>query len=415
MFRLEAVEAQKRKLHGDVFLTQPISFSIVTYIIVFIIIFSLIFLVSGTYARSERVVGYLLPSAGLVKIQSGQFGTLNALYVREGDTIKQGQTLLNIRTSRTTLGGFSSTEKNIEILEEQQAATEYQIALEQNQLDAELAKLSSEQVELKLRVQSLDKQIALQQQITLSAQAAYEDVQGILEKGFISKIESERRRQTWLAQQAQEQLKQQELVEVNARLEQLDIRLRQLPDESQQRVSRLQSQLSELEARMVEQQGLQSYSITAPVDGRVVSISGGSVGRTVQAGQPLLSIMPEGSKLDAELFVPSRAAGFIEAGQDVRLLYDAFPYQRFGSFPAKITQVTQTILTPGETQAPFDIQEPVYRVTASLEAQEIMARGRPVSLQSGMTLQANIILEKRSFLDWLLDPLKGSGGFSRQN
>ena len=415
MFRIEAVEAQKRKLHGDVFLAQPISFRIITYLIVSIIFFTVFFLTSGTFARSEKVAGYLTPSYGLIKIQASQFGTLTALHVEEGDTITEGQTLLNIRTSKTTLDGFSSIQRNIEILAEQQEATRYQIALERNQLDAELAKLLSEKAEFQLGIQSLDKQIALQQQITLSAQAAYEDVQEILEKGFISKIESERRRQTWLAQQTQEQLKQQELVEAKARLKQLDIRLRQLPDESQQRVARLESQLAELKARIVEQEGLQSYVIEAPVSGRIVSINSGSVGRTVQAGQSLLSIMPEGSTLDAELFVPSRAAGFIEEGQEVRLLYDAFPYQRFGSYGAQITQVTQTILPPGETQAPFPIQEPVYRVTARLNAQEIMARGQSVSLQSGMTLQANIILEKRSFLDWFLDPLKANGGFSRQN
>ncbi|MBL4836590.1 MAG: HlyD family efflux transporter periplasmic adaptor subunit [Kordiimonadaceae bacterium] len=146
------------------------------------------------------------------------------------------------------------------------------------------------------------------------------------------------------------------------------------------------------------------------MNGRVVSIAGTAIGRSVQAGQPLFSILPEGSVLEAELFVPSRAVGFVEEGQEVRLLYDAFPYQRFGSFTATITKVTKTILAPNETFAPFEVKEPVYWVTAKLTAKNITARGSEIALQSGMTLQANIVLERRSFIDWLLEPLRAVGG-----
>ena len=54
------------------------------------------------------------------------------------------------------------------------------------------------------------------------------------------------------------------------------------------------------------------------------------------------------------------------------------------------------------------MNEPVYRVTASLESTQIIANGQEIDLQNGMTLQANIILERRSFLDWLLDPIRAT-------
>ncbi len=410
MFRIEAVKAQQKKLHGDVFLTQPVSSTIITFVIAAMVGLAAILLTTGSYARSEHVAGYIVPSKGLIKIQASQFGTLDTLHVREGDKVISGQVLADITIAHGTFDGRSFVEKSLDALTRQRNVIETQITLEKNQLETELAKLSSEQAEAALRATSLENRIVLQKQITASAEAAYKDVQGILEQGYISKAESERRLQTWLSQQANEQLRRHELVEAQALLEQLAIRLSQLPNESKQRVARLETQLSELDSRTADQEGRQAYSIIAPVSGYVASINVGGEGRTVQAGQPLLAILPEGSDLEAELYVPSRAAGFIKSGQEVRLLYDAFPYQRFGSYPAKITYVTETILTPNEALAPFEIKEPVYRVTAAIDETEITARGAKVTLQSGMTLKANIVLERRSFLDWLLEPLRAIGG-----
>ena len=412
MFRAEALEAQKQKLHGDVFLTQPVTFNAILFLVFAIVAVVVTLLVTGSYARSEHVTGHLVPSKGLVRLQASQFGTLSNFYVQEGDQVDAGQPLADIIVAKTTLDGYSVAKKSLEALAQQKAVLETQVALEQNQLEAELAQRASEKAETQLRITSLENRRILQQQITSSAKAAFTDVQEILGKGYISKVESERRRQTWLSQQAQEQRLAQEMVEANAKLEQLNIRLLQLPNESKQRLARLHTQITNLDGRLIDMEGQQAYSVTAPVKGRVVSVTSNNIGRSVQAGQPLLSILPEGSILEAELFVPSRAAGFVEKGQEVRLLYDAFPYQRFGSYSAKITGVTETILAPNETLSPFEIKEPVYRVTAAIAADEVMARGKEIALQSGMTLKANIVLERRSFLEWLLEPLQAAGGRS---
>jgi membrane fusion protein len=116
MFRKEAIEAKKQKLHGDVFLIQPLSFLIQGLLILFIFSFVLIVLVSGSYARSEGVIGHLVPSNGLVKIQTAQSGTLEAIHVREKDTVKAGQKLAAISVSANALDGRSFSEKAIAAL-----------------------------------------------------------------------------------------------------------------------------------------------------------------------------------------------------------------------------------------------------------------------------------------------------------
>ena len=386
VFRSEALNAQKQKIHGDVFLTQPIPISVITLLVASITLVLVVLLFTGSYARSERVSGYLVPSKGLVKIQASQFGTLTSLYVKEGGAVTKGQALADILVAPNAADGRSFIIRSIDAITQQYSFIDTQITLEENQLTSELAKLSSDRGELELRIQSLTQQLSIQRKITASAEAAYKDVQEILGKGYISKVESERRRQTWLAQQAQEQLREQELVEANARQDQLKIRLAQVATESQQRLTRLANQKAELDSRKAELEGRQAYTVTSPVNGKIVSLSIRNAGRSVQSGQPLLTILPEGSTLEAELFVPSRAAGFVKEGQEVQLLYDAFPYQRFGSHTATLKSVTQTILSPTETLAPFDIQEPVYRVVADLKADQITTDGQTIPLQGGMTL-----------------------------
>jgi membrane fusion protein len=92
-------------------------------------------------------------------------------------------------------------------------------------------------------------------------------------------------------------------------------------------------------------------------------------------------------------------------GQPVGLKYLAFPYQEFGIQRAQIGRIDTAILAPSELRAPVAIDEPVYRVSAELAQQHILAFGSPHPLQSGMRFEADIVLERRSFLAWLLEPI----------
>ena len=123
--------------------------------------------------------------------------------------------------------------------------------------------------------------------------------------------------------------------------------------------------------------------------------------------------MPEGDELEAVLFVPERAIGFVAPGQDVRLSLDAFPFQRYGAQFGTITTVDRTVLRPDQlnvgVQPPT---EPAYRATVALRAQSLTAYGRAIPLQADMQLRADIIFDRRSFLQWLFDPVLSARGRS---
>jgi membrane fusion protein len=130
-----------------------------------------------------------------------------------------------------------------------------------------------------------------------------------------------------------------------------------------------------------------------------------TVGQFADPRQLQMEIVPTESVLQAELFVPTRAIGFVQPGQQVRILYDAFPYQQFGAYSGTVLSISQTILTRSDTSGPIELKEPAYRVKAALDRPDIDAYGKKIPLQADMLLRADIIIEKRSLISWLLDPL----------
>jgi membrane fusion protein len=129
------------------------------------------------------------------------------------------------------------------------------------------------------------------------------------------------------------------------------------------------------------------------------------VGQSADPQRLQLEIIPEDAVLQAQLFVPARAIGFVQPGQTVRILYDAFPYQHFGTYSGHVAKISQTILTNADAAGPIPLKEPAYRVTAVLERADVDAYGKKLLLQPDMLLKADIILEKRSLLSWLISPI----------
>ena len=87
------------------------------------------------------------------------------------------------------------------------------------------------------------------------------------------------------------------------------------------------------------------------------------------------------------------------------LRYQAFPYQRFGSYRARVTEISRSLIMPNETVLPVPLSEPAYRITVVLDAQVVKAYGKDIPLQSGMIVDADIWLDRRKLYEWVLDPL----------
>ena len=159
-------------------------------------------------------------------------------------------------------------------------------------------------------------------------------------------------------------------------------------------------QIGQLEPEAAKaEQRKQLLTLTAPVDGTVQQLAMHTIGGVVTAAQPIMVIVPSEDKLEIEAIVPNKDIGFVQAGQEVVVKIESFPYTRYGYLTGKVKTVS------------FDAVENkdlglVYTAIVSLDKDTLNIDGKPVRLDAGMNATAEIKTGKRSVISYLLSPLQ---------
>ena len=404
LFRTEAMQIAGNRIPGTVIISSSVRMWILTGFISAVVVGALIFAVNASYARTEQVPGTVSSRMPLAKVMAPRPGLVTEMLVEEGQTVEKGQVLARLRIEQGNLDGQGAASASLRSLDEQRQLAAEQMALEERRVAAERARLTAQISSAVRQMADLDAQIAIQRDLVASTRVAVDQAEALIAKGFMTRSGLEQRRQEWLAStQAASQLSRFRN-ELEGQVAAARAELARMPVESAAAITQLKANMAQLEMASAQQAGEKGYQITAPIKGRVTAVQAAS-GRFADGRVPLLTIVPEGAIMRAELYAPSRAMGFVQPGQEVRVMYDAFPYQRFGSFTGRVEQVSRTVIAPGEADVPLQLTEPVYRIRVALPQQGVPAYGGMAPLQPGMTLKANIVLERRSFLQWLLDPI----------
>ncbi len=409
LFRQQAIDEQKDRLYGDVILKQPFAFSLITLFIFLLVCSIAILLIYGSYSRKENVSGYLVPDKGLVKIYAPVKGILIKRHINEGQTVVKDELLFTISTIHTDEHGDDTDAMLLSELERQKSSLKKKIQqekfLNENRQDAvrdQIAGINHEISQLQQSTTLQTKQLKLLSDQKIKLQQLYS-------KGHIPDNTLQQSKQLYLEKQLVLQSIKQQKVQLENRRDDLVHQLKRLPVEWSSRLSDLNKILSDIEQQIVTAAGRRNYSIRAPVSGHLTALQI-SEGQMLNTHSPLLAILPTGTSLRAELFLPTRAAGFVAREQKVLLRYQAFPYQHYGMHGGYVTSIAQVILAPSELPIPVALQEPVYRVQVIIEKQTVRAFGQEFPLQAGMLLDADIVLEARTLGQWLLEPIYGLAG-----
>jgi membrane fusion protein len=405
LFRQEAIEFQRHNREwGRVSHLQPLSTKLLTWFIAAAVALTIAFLFVGQYARKETVTGYLTPTSGTAKIFAPQHGTIKQIHVSDGEQVKENQPLLTVETNQIAANGFDVNATMLETLNSQQDLLKRQIAAEEQRTASEKDRLSAVIKGLETEVSQLQAQIKTQAERLRVTEEFVTSAVGLKAKGYMADVEFKRREVAVLEQKQNLNSLNQQLAARQNQLTESRYSHQQLPTVMAGKIQSLRGELAAAEQRVAEINGRRAYVIRAPAPGRVSTLQA-TVGQYADPRRLQMEIVPSDSVLEAQLFVPARAIGFVEPGQRVRILYEAFPYQQFGTYSGRVTRVSQTILTGNDAFGPLTLKEPAYRVTAALDRPDINAYGKRIPLQADMLLRADILLEKRSLISWFLDPL----------
>jgi membrane fusion protein len=405
LFRQEAVDFQQHdRQWGRVVALQSLPTKLMVWFIVSAAIAAIAFLFQAHYARKETVMGYLTPAAGTAKVFAPQTGTISAIYVEQGQRVEAGQPLLSVMTSHTASNGEDVDTAVLHTLARQKEALAAQIAAQDRRVISERERLTAQRQGIENELAQLVSQVSIQQERIGLAERLVASGAPLAARGLVAEIEQRRREEALLAQRQSLGGLMQQLVSRRGQHSETAFALDQLATVMDEKIQLLRNELSSAEQRIAEVNGRRAYIIRAPIAGYVSSLQA-SVGQATDPQRLQLQIVPGDSALQAELFVPARAIGFVKVGQDVRILYDAFPYQHYGAYHGRIIRVSQTVLTGTDISTPVTLREPAYRAVVTLDRPDIDAFGKRIPLQPDMLLKADVILERRTLMDWILNPL----------
>lgn len=154
--------------------------------------------------------------------------------------------------------------------------------------------------------------------------------------------------------------------------------------------------------------------LRAPQAGIVKDLATHTPGTVVSPGTVMLTIVPNGEPLLAEVWVNNVDSGFVEVNQKVKIKLDAYPFQKYGMIDGVVRHVTHDASERGadaaanerkggETAAPSGL---AYRTLVGLNATVFEAQGSRLRLTPGMQVAAEIHLGQRSVIEYLLSPIQ---------
>ncbi|MDE1465045.1 HlyD family secretion protein [Spartinivicinus poritis] len=402
LFRKEVLEHRSNNF-GNIIIIRPISFTFFIAGITFIVLLALIYLYFGSYNRIEHVQGVLKTVTGLSEIYGSEQGFINKVYISEGEYIEAGEYLYSIKTGRQSSNGdvdqiaASSIKKNLDVINEQISILKTKHKNEKVKLNVNRKELKNDVIHLKNKLKLEEKKYSLSKQKLDSYQVLYQ-------KGLVSKIKLNDMSREIIQHEITIDSIKSKLYSKNLKLNQYATYISDLVVSHNLEVNKLKEKYISLEKELIGVESKSSYIVKAPISG-LVSTPVLKVGESVQTEYPILTILPDDLTLEAELYIPSRAIGFVTVGQTVMLKYASYPYQKFGMSKGKISKVSKNIIHPENLKYSSSVKEPVYRVFVKLNSQFVSAFDKQYPLQVGMSLVADIIGEPRSLLEWIFSPL----------
>jgi len=407
LFRPEAVTAQSRQPYGPVRIFTPLPLRVLAALSGLVVAGLVCLAVFGGYARVSRSAGVLVPVDGLFEVVSPSSGVVEQIDSQQGEEVARGQrlaTLVAERRGALAEQGEGRLREELAVqmqLLQRSALASEESAVEQRQsAQAALAILSSQKEALRHQVVTLKEQQGVQLRLR-------EKLDQLRARQFVSVLQVQQHEAAIADTKNQ-------ISTLLIRIADIDLQMSRQREQARNAIRTLQQAENELGIRrstlaaMIDESAIRrNPAVVAPSLATVASVNV-KRGQSVSAGEVLLTLIPTGSPLQAELLVRGEAIGSITLGQSVTLRYAAFPYQHFGSHGGSIISIAQSALSPVRASGMYGkaVDTPIYRVMVRLDSQVLRSGGKTHKLLPGMEVDGHILLERRTLLDRIVAPVR---------
>ena len=384
---------------------------IISRLLISIIVIALLWAIFGRMDIVVNGMGKVIPSAYTQTIAAVDTGKIVAVYVHEGQQVRQGDILIELDAGATQ----ADHDKALGELEE------YALQLERN-----LAMLSAIDHKTPPALPSLQ-EMNDQYGITFDSakwQAAQSHVLGqytdyhAKSARLLEEIKSAQNTLPLVTQQAESyrRLLATNDVPRNDYLQREQARV-QLVGQLQTAKSQLDSLRAEIQRTAHEEiaqarrgvaasrQDIQRYTaitnlytIRAPINGTVQQLTAHTVGGVAPAAQPLMLVVPLDGPMEVEAFIENKDRGFVYVGQMVEVKVDTFQYTKYGTLSGEVVFVSEDAIEDEKLGL-------IYAVRIRLHETELNVEGRMTRITPGMSVNVEIKTGDRRIIEYVLSPL----------
>ena len=386
--------------------------------------------------------GRVLPHNRAVPVRPLDTRKIHRVFVVEGERVSSGQPLIELesidpevdvkqaeteaasaevslsllRASVEALDSFSTSGKmslsGLNTGETPEASQQYAFELaaslrsELSGLKAEHDSIEEDLRRLELAEKARGERIELYESIVPLREESHLSALKLQKSGGISREEWRARYESFLTAKSTLAETKIEIFEIEAQRSSARARQRSTAHELRRKLQeRLVEEVNKRDrAELILRRAQNNYAhavLKAPQPGRIQQLAVYSPGTVVQAGEVLLSIIPDGAELEILSRVNNSDAGWVAPGMKAKIKITSFPYTRFGTLSAKVLRVGADAIHDEKTgEVYFEVVFSLNKET-SPEASFLTSR-----LQPGLTCQAEIMIRRMRLLEVWLSPLQ---------
>lgn len=405
LFRTEVIEARRERLTGTVIAASPPGARIYGAMLAIAFALSVAVLLFGSFATRESVKGLVAPDLGIARVYPPGAVEVRAIHVAEGQQVAAGTPLVTVAVTQGRDAGGEGVAGQIREIDRQDGELARQSVLAAELGTAETGGLGQQRAGIAAEIASLQRQRSLAAGQAELAESGSARAARLLREQAGTKRQVEDARAAALSRRAEVEALDQQIITQREALRRIGTDIAQRRLGSARSGAELAAQRADLAGRRAALARLDRLDLTAPVAGEISGLNA-EIGQRVSPDSSLLTLIPSGSRMEVWLYVTSRAAGRVRVGQEVRLLFDAFPYQKFGSGRGNVVAISATPTDPVLVDPGLKITDPVYRVRVRVDR---VAGPRATAglgqLRPGMTLNADLVLEQRKLWEVFFDPI----------
>lgn len=327
----------------------------------------------------------LVPEGGADPVRAPRAGTVTQILVTETQDVRRGQHLFVLRSQE-----IRAWTSELRTLQQDLAAADERLAL--------LDKDHRDELEIQAgRIQQLEKDLAFQQEYLRTLReflARYEQLDG---EGLVPRVDimaqrlaaSKGERDVAMAREARDMAGlEMARIRNDYRHRADDVRLDRR--KTQLRIAALEKLLGSAQEDVVR--------VTAPFDGTVVTVQRKNAGDVVSYGEELCRIARSDSVLIGELLPPEDGLPRLAVGQRVQLLYQAYPYERFGTGRGTLRWISPAAVTTTGGDR--------FVAHATLDGPTLGPASAGQALRAGMRGEARVLVGRRTLVEFVVEPLR---------